>query len=771
MIMAGGEEDQRYAVDIRVFVSAIVIAMAISFGVGVGLGPTSHTPAATVMSSIQSSSSQQLQKQESSLPRVTSVEVNEADSALATAQDQKAAVEEGELHEPAGQHLLVDIKGIEADFLDSEERLAKAMVDTVQEASLTMLSYHCHKLIPKGVSCVGVLLESHISFHTWPDEGVITLDLFTCGNNPLIPVVKTIQKLFGIPREGDKIEMQWSHELRGFRNKDKVADGKNDNYAILDHNSDLSQMVWSPIDCPLKEQIVSTLTKFQRVDIWDMIGLEETPSHEDALKHNLQPGDPRWNTAEIVSPTRMLFLDGILQSESSSQKEYHEALVHAGMLAHADPKRVAIVGGAEGATLREVLKHKTVESVTMVEIDNELIELAKTHMPFMSDCSDFVGRSQNCFDDSVLDLVVEDAKGWFIDRKKTAQQNSFDVVIVDAMEPEATSAISKDLYDTAHLEAILDSLTVDGIMVIQIGRAPTILDPRPDIGFNAPREKLFQNLEALDSVEAMFVYEDPHCGFTEPRAFMIVCKSHTCRRLFYATSDEIDYEIYSRVVRTHSKVRALQYYDGITHLGYQVAPKAWETIYCRREPTPFECSYRHLDFKKPIFEFDFESEEDNPFKVTADWEGEGDDKAITSTHVFANVDIPKGSYIMPEHLASSLSLSQKAIDNLKESTEYGGVSVIEDFVSFIEKFGHDSKSKGTQRTLVEVGASYLIREVDTAEEANVGRWIPPHPKGRRPKYSPVYERHRLSFDVFAVATRDIPKGAELLKYKGMWEVP
>jgi len=667
---------------------------------------------------------------------------------------------------------LVDIKGIEADFLDSEVRLAKAMVDTVSNAGLTMLSYHCHKLIPKGVSCVGVLLESHISFHTWPDEGVITLDLFTCGNNPLVPVVKTIQDLFGIPREGDKIEMQWSHELRGFRNKDKVADRTNDNYALLDHNSDLSQMVWSPIDCPLKEQIVSTLTKFQRIDIWDIIGLEETPSHEDALKHNLQPGDPRWNTAEIVSPTRMLFLDGILQSESSSEREYHEALVHAGMFSHADPKRVAIVGGAEGATLREVLKHKTVESVTMVEIDQELIDITKTYMPFMSDCIDYVGRSDNCFDDPVLDLVVEDAKEWFMDRSNKAdKQEKFDVVIVDAMEPEASSAISKDLYDTAHLEAILNTLTDEGIMIIQIGRAPTILDPRPDIGFNAPREKLFKNLEALDAVEAMFVYEDPHCGFTEPRAFMIVCKSETCRRLFYATSDEIDYEIYSRIVRTHSKVRALDYFDGITHLGYQVAPKAWETTYCRREPTPFECSYRHLDFKSPIFEFNFESEEENPFKVTADWEGEGDNKAISKTHVFANVDIPKGSYIMPEHLASSLSLSQKAIDNLRESTQYGGVSVIEDFVTFIETFGHESKSKGTQRTLVEVGASYLIGEMENKEDANVGRWIPSHPDGRRPKYSPVYERHRLSFDVFAVATKDISKGAELFKFKGMWDEP
>ena len=80
-------EDNRYAVDIRVFVSVIVIAMAVSFGVGVGLGPTAHSPVL---------STPQLQEQ---LPPVTSVEMNAAESALAA----KAAADDGELHEPAGQ--------------------------------------------------------------------------------------------------------------------------------------------------------------------------------------------------------------------------------------------------------------------------------------------------------------------------------------------------------------------------------------------------------------------------------------------------------------------------------------------------------------------------------------------------------------------------------------------------------------------------------------------------------------------------------------------
>ncbi|KAL7450189.1 hypothetical protein ACHAWC_002150, partial [Mediolabrus comicus] len=76
-----------------------------------------------------------------------------------------------DLHLPAGQHLLVDIKNVDSSFLNSEKKLATAMVDLITESKLTLLSYHCHSLVPIGVSCIGVLLESHVAFHTWPSEG------------------------------------------------------------------------------------------------------------------------------------------------------------------------------------------------------------------------------------------------------------------------------------------------------------------------------------------------------------------------------------------------------------------------------------------------------------------------------------------------------------------------------------------------------------------------------------------------------------------------
>ena len=136
--------------------------------------------------------------------------------------DSEDEKEEEEEHLPAGQHLLIDMKNVDSEFLNSDVRLAKAMVDVVNLSQLTLLSYHCHNLIPQGVSCVGVLLESHISFHTWPEAGVITLDLFTCGSGKLVPLVPIVEKLFAIPPVGTLVEpiVRWVHKLRGFRPDD-----------------------------------------------------------------------------------------------------------------------------------------------------------------------------------------------------------------------------------------------------------------------------------------------------------------------------------------------------------------------------------------------------------------------------------------------------------------------------------------------------------------------------------------------------------------------
>ena len=70
------------------------------------------------------------------------------------------------------------------------------------------------------------------------------------------------------------------------------------------------------------------------------------------------------------------------------------------MFAHPNPKSIVIIGGGEGAALRETLRHKSVEKVTMIELDEMVVEVSKEFLPELSNCSDIIGSVPSCFDDS-----------------------------------------------------------------------------------------------------------------------------------------------------------------------------------------------------------------------------------------------------------------------------------------------------------------------------------------------------------------------------------
>lgn len=337
-----------------------------------------------------------------------------------------------ELHEPAGQHLLIDIKSVDGAFLNSVHRLAAAMVELVSLSGLTMLSYHCHDLIPVGVSCAGVLLESHISFHTWPIEGVITLDLFTCGPQSLLPHMPTIKKLFAVPRmaavSGAEVEephIQWSYKQRGF----KLNAGASNPEEI-----DMQQYLLGWFSFDMKEVVASEETNFQKVEIFDVIStrMRDLQSYKRSLKGD---GSYEAQNPDLFSPDRVLYLDGVMQSRLHGESAYHEALVHPAMVSHKNPKRVAIIGGGEGATLREALKYETVESVVMIEIDELLVNLARKHLTDWNSCDFLKGGTKSCFDDPRAEVYYEDAIAWFVDRylDESSKLPKFDVIIMDAL--------------------------------------------------------------------------------------------------------------------------------------------------------------------------------------------------------------------------------------------------------------------------------------------------------------------------------------------------
>lgn len=176
-----------------------------------------------------------------------------------------------------------------------------------------------------------------------------------------------------------------------------------------------------------------------------------------AVKEVIRTAKTKYQCVEIVDTFlygRCLFLDRKLQSSEVDEFIYHESLVHPALLVHPRPKRVLIIGGGEGATIREVLKHPTVDEVDMVDIDEELVNFCREHL------SDF---SQGAFDDPRVKLIFSDARRWLQECSSL-----WDIIIIDLPEPLPNSPAcflyTKQFYSTVH-----SKLTDTGAAVTQAG--------------------------------------------------------------------------------------------------------------------------------------------------------------------------------------------------------------------------------------------------------------------------------------------------------------
>ena len=151
---------------------------------------------------------------------------------------------------------------------------------------------------------------------------------------------------------------------------------------------------------------------------------------------------------------RSLILDGKTQSTELDEFVYHEGLVHPSMVSHENPKNVLIVGGGEGATAREVLKYRNVEEVTMVDIDQKLVELCQEFLP---------NHHMNAFKDPRLKIDFADALE-FVD----SSNKQYDVIIIDVPDPLEYGPAYK-LFTLEFFLLLKSRMKLDGILVIQAG--------------------------------------------------------------------------------------------------------------------------------------------------------------------------------------------------------------------------------------------------------------------------------------------------------------
>lgn len=194
-----------------------------------------------------------------------------------------------------------------------------------------------------------------------------------------------------------------------------------------------------------------------KTQMWQWYVEEFAPAeqHHHALDQLYYSGRSEFQQIAVVrSPIfgKMLVIDGDTQSAQADERIYHEALVHPALAAASDRREVLILGGGEGATLREVLRCPDVTRCTMVDIDGLVIELSKKYLPEWS---------AGAFDDPRARTIVGDALQFM---REDSQR--YGVVISDLTEPLEDSP-SNPLFNDAVFGSIKSRLAEGGVYVLQ----------------------------------------------------------------------------------------------------------------------------------------------------------------------------------------------------------------------------------------------------------------------------------------------------------------
>jgi spermidine synthase len=388
-----------------------------------------------------------------------------------------------------GLHLIGDLTGCRCDpqlLLDGERFRAKCL-DMVSAAGLTTMDATFHTFDGGGFTGTVVLAESHLAIHTWPERQGLTLDVYVC--NYSADNSAKARKLFDQLVEYFQPGEVAKHEVD--RGEHMLMEPLNDSTGFY---------------IKATRQLGEWQTRFQKMAIY------ETPHYGKLFR-----------------------LDGFNMTSEKEEFVYHENLIHPALTAHAAPKKVLIIGGGDGGSSEEALKHPSVEQLTMVEIDGDVIEVAKEH---------FKAVHNGVFDNPKLRVLVDDGMKFV---RET--QERFDLIALDLNDPMGPA---EALYSLEFFQQLRAALAPGGALTLHIG-SPVARPERV--------AELAQRLNSVFRIVRPYTMYIPLYGSLWA---MAVCSDKLDPKSY--TADEIDRRIEAR------KMQELRYYNGETHEGVFALP-------------------------------------------------------------------------------------------------------------------------------------------------------------------------------------------------------
>jgi len=330
-----------------------------------------------------------------------------------------------------GNHILVEFMNCDPHIMNDVAGIERDMVGAAQKAGATVINSTFHHFSPYGVSGVVVIQESHLAIHTWPEYGYAAVDLFTCGEMNAWISFDHLKECFkaksysAIEMKRGSVNLLTRNDFDITTMRQKAADWQNPEF--------YTRNVW-----------------FTDKDDNQALSLRFTGD----VFYDVQSPFQRVRILESYKYGKMLALDDMVMTTQKDEFHYHEMISHPALFTIGNAKNVLVIGGGDGGTIREVLRHDSVEKVTMVEIDGEVIKA----------CKEFLPEIANSFDHPKLELLVDNGISFI----KNAQSEFYDLIIVDGSDPvgPAEGLFSVEFYTNCY-----NALKKNGILVAQ-GESP-----------------------------------------------------------------------------------------------------------------------------------------------------------------------------------------------------------------------------------------------------------------------------------------------------------
>ena len=226
-----------------------------------------------------------------------------------------------------GEHITLDIIGTKKVYNPSF--FEKLIYKIAKAAKVTVLEISKYKFEPQGFTILALLAESHMSFHTFPEKGIISFDFFTCGKiNPSI-ALEIIKK-----------EIKHTRIVKKEFNRDTVS---------LYH------------------------------DIYSSPGLQKSYVVNNVLENFTSKVGQHIEILDLEQFGKSLFINNEIQVAASDEHLYSSTFVNAGLKLNKNKDKAAIIGGGDGGVARECIS-KGFNFIDWYELDPEVVEVCKKHL-------------------------------------------------------------------------------------------------------------------------------------------------------------------------------------------------------------------------------------------------------------------------------------------------------------------------------------------------------------------------------------------------------